>query len=80
MGRRFAARLGIDTRLDGTASADDKPDPSSGGFVGYLSPQLVVSPATDLLVQVGAHFPVVQALRGFHREGAILAVGATYDF
>lgn len=80
VGRRFAARLGIDTRLDGTASADDKPDPSSGGFVGYLSPQLVVSPTTDLILQAGAHFPVVQALRGFHREGAILALGATYDF
>jgi hypothetical protein len=80
VGRRFAARLGIDTRLDGTAAADDKPDPNSGGFVGYLSPQLVVSPATDLILLVGAHFPLVQALQGFHREGAILSLGATYDF
>ncbi len=79
--RAFAARLGAATRLDQagetTSGADD---PSSGGFVGYTSAELVLSPAADVLVTVGAFFPVVQALRGDHREHAIGTFGVTYDF
>src|SRR6202042_2123642 len=49
IGRLFASRLGVDTRLDGTCEAYGKPDPNSGGFVAYLSPELVLSPVTDLI-------------------------------
>jgi hypothetical protein len=38
VGRKFAARFGLDTRLDASAEANGKPDPNSGGFVAYLSP------------------------------------------
>lgn len=79
IGRAFAARLGLDTRLDSNASAGEKVDPNSGGFIGYVSPELVLSPVNDLLFVVGAHFPAVQALRGHHREGALLSFGVTYD-
>lgn len=78
--RAFALRFGLDTRLDSSADQNGVSDPNSGGFVGYVSPELVLSPVTDLVLQVGAHFPVLQALRGYHREGPILALGALYDF
>jgi hypothetical protein len=78
---RIAARIGFETRLDATAeTVGGATDPNSGGFVGYVAPEVVVSPATDLLLHVGAHFPAIQALQGFHRERTIVGVGATYDF
>ncbi|MFO0757220.1 MAG: hypothetical protein U0359_12065 [Byssovorax sp.] len=77
--RVFAARLGVDTRLDTSADRDGKPDPDTGGFIGYLKPELVLSPVTDLVFQVSATFPVIQALHGNHHEGSILALGVSYD-
>ncbi len=78
--RSFALRFGLDTRLDSSAELNGASDPNTGGFVGHVSPELVLSPVTDLVLHAGAHFPVVQALRGYHREGPILALGALYDF
>jgi hypothetical protein len=80
IGRVFASRIGIDTRLDGSCEAYGKPDPNSGGFVGYLSPELVVSPVTDLLLTATVRVPAVQAFHGYHHEGAIAGLGLTYDF
>ncbi len=80
VGRVFAARIGLDTRLDASGELNGKSDPNSGGFIAYLSPAIVVSPVTDLLLTAGAYAPFGQALRGFHHEGTIAALGATYDF
>jgi hypothetical protein len=80
VGRAFAARIGLDTRLDASGDADGKSDPNSGGFVAYLSPALIVSPVTDLLLTAGVYAPFGQALQGYHREGTIAALGVTYDF
>lgn len=80
VGRGFAARIGLDTRLDDSGELNGQPDPNSGGFVAYLSPGLVVSPVTDLLLSAGAYFPFAQALKGYHHEDAIGALGVTYDF
>jgi hypothetical protein len=80
VGRAFAARIGIDTRLDGSGDTNGKPDPNSGGFVAYLSPALVVSPVVDLLLAAGAHVPFGQALQGRHHESTIAALSVTYDF
>ena len=77
--RRVATRLGFDVRLESSAAGDKQSDPNAGGFIGYLSPEVVVSPMTDLLVIAGARFPVVQALRGDHREDAIASLGVAYD-
>jgi hypothetical protein len=77
--RSFALRFGLDTRLESSADQDGKPDPNTGGFAGYVSPEVVVSPVRDLVLQVGAHFPVLQAFRGYHREETILALGVIYD-
>ncbi len=80
VGQKFAARLGLDTRLDGSGELNGQPDPNSGGFIAYLSPGLVLSPVTDLLLSVGAYFPFAQVLQGYHHEDAIAALGVTYDF
>lgn len=77
--RAIAARLGFDARLESSAANDARADPNAGGFVGYVSPEILVSPKTDLVLVVGARFPVVQALRGLHREGPIVSIGAAYD-
>jgi hypothetical protein len=75
-----ATRVGFSTRLDAAGERDGQPDPSSGGLMGFVSTELVVSPVTDWVFLAGAYFPALQALRGGHREGTILALGATYDF
>lgn len=78
---RFAGRLGVFTRLDASGElAPGVDDPSSGGFVAYLTSELVFSPLTDFVVTIGAFFPVIEALRGVHRESAIAALTVAYDF
>jgi hypothetical protein len=79
--RWLGARAGLQGRLDGGGLlADGESDPSSGGFVGYVSADALVSPATDLVLSVGGMVPVVQAWRGEHHEEPILAASAAYDF
>jgi hypothetical protein len=80
VGRAFAARVGLDTRLEGTSETKGAPDPNSGGFVAYLSPALVVSPVEDLLVGAGVHAPFAQAFHGYHHESTIGVVSVYYDF
>lgn len=73
-------RLGLDGRVDGRALEDGRPDRDSGGFIGYVSPELVFSPALDLTVAAVVRLPVVQQLEGFHREGRILGLTVARDF
>jgi hypothetical protein len=80
LGRAVATRVGFSTRLDAAGEVNGQPDPSSGGLMGFVSTELVLSPVTDWVFLAGGYFPAVQALRGGHREGSILALGATYDF
>ncbi|HEY5243063.1 MAG TPA: hypothetical protein VIJ22_16400 [Polyangiaceae bacterium] len=77
----LGARGGAQGRLDGGGLlADGASDPSSGGFVGYVSADALVRPAMDLVLSLGGMVPVVQAWRGEHHEGPILAASAAYDF
>jgi hypothetical protein len=78
---RFASRLGVSTRLETPGElAPDRADPNSGGFVGYVTSELVMSPATDVVITLGGSFPVVQALNGSHHEGAVASATAGFDF
>lgn len=77
--RVIATRLGLDGRLESSAVTDRTSDPNAGGFIGYVSPEIVVSPKSDLVLIVGARFPALQALRGAHREDTIVSIGAAYD-
>jgi hypothetical protein len=79
--RSLATRFGVRTRLDSTGEiAPNAPDLNSGGFVGYVTSDIVVSPAEDVVVSVGAAFPVLQAWLGEHRETAIASAQVAYDF
>ncbi|AKU95470.1 hypothetical protein AKJ09_02134 [Labilithrix luteola] len=76
----LALRLGVDTRLDARSYEDGRPERDSSGFIGFVSPEVIVSPLMDLLVVVSVRLPVVQALAGYHHEGAVLGLGFAYDF
>jgi hypothetical protein len=75
----FAFRLGVDARYDARAKDDGMLDPNFGGFIGFVSPALLLSPKTDLLLDFTIRIPVVNRLRGSHHEGPILSAGLVYD-
>jgi len=77
---RFAARLGAITRfeLEG-ANGQGSGDGVSGGFVGYLAPELAVRPAMDVALTLGMSVPVAQALGGGQRESVVFAGGLSWD-
>ncbi len=74
-----ALRLGLDGRLDGKAIEDGAQERDSGGFIGFASPELLLSPGQDWMVLLSARLPVIQGLSGFHREGPIWSVGLAKD-
>ncbi len=77
----LGARAGAQARLDGSGTlASGDPDPSSGGLVAYASADALVRPLPDLVLTLGGLVPVVQAWRGQHHEGPVLAAAAAYDF
>ena len=77
----FAGRMGVFARVDAdgelTGGIDDA---NAGGFIGYATADVVVSPAQDLILTAGVLVPVANALRGDHHESAIVALTAVYDF
>lgn len=75
----LAPRFGVDTRLDAHAYEDGRPERDSSGFIAFLSPELLLSPTTDLLVVLSLRLPVMQALAGYHHEGPTAGVALAYD-
>lgn len=77
---RFAARLTTVARyeLEG-ANGDGRGDGISGGFVGYLAPEVVVRPTMDLALTLGMSAPVVQALGGNQRESVVFSAGLAWE-
>lgn len=76
----LAVRGGVDTRIDAHATEDGLPEEDSGGFIGFVSPEVLVQPATDLLLVASVRIPTIDALAGHHDEGVIAGVAAAYDF
>ncbi len=72
-------RAGIETRLDERLQEATGPDPHSGGFVGFASMGLVLSPTDDLVVEGSIQIPAIAALHGSHKESPAFLVGASYD-
>lgn len=73
-------RGGVDVRLDARATEDGRPEEDSGGFVGFLSPEVLVQPVTDLLFVASVRIPTVNLLVGDHDEGVIASLAAAVDF
>lgn len=78
--KAFALRLGVDTRVDARATEDGRPEEDSGGFIGFLSPEALLSPGMDVTVIGSARIPVLNALEGDHDESVILSVAVAVDF
>jgi hypothetical protein len=79
LGMSLAARFGIDTRVDGKAFENGEAERDSGGWITYASPELLVSPATDLLVVLSLRLPVLARLDGFHQESLVAGLGLAWD-
>jgi hypothetical protein len=76
----IATRLGVAARVDGGGErAPDVRDPDSGGAVAYLTPAIVLSPVSDLVLSATAYVPALQAFAGAHHESTIFALSAAYD-
>jgi hypothetical protein len=79
--RTIAFRAGPVARLDVagelTNGADDA---NSGGVIVYAAGSVVVTPFTDFTIEAGEFVPVLERLRGEHREGAIAALTIGWDF
>ncbi|HXU82704.1 MAG TPA: transporter [Polyangia bacterium] len=75
-----AIRLAIDSRLDSQAREGGFPERHSGGFIAFASPEILVSPATDLVVSAWARLAFVNALAGRQQEPFVLGAGVGYDF
>ena len=76
----LAFQLAYDSRYSRKDTFFDIDDPDSGGYIGYVSPGLVYSIKTDLLLFANIKLPVVDNLNGNHEEGTIINFGVTYDF
>jgi hypothetical protein len=78
-GTRLALQLAADTRLETVADTHGEPEPQGGGFIGFLSPDVLFSPTQDLVVQFGVRVPVLNLLRGRVKQTPILQASLAYD-
>ncbi len=76
---RWAVRLAADTRLEASSDLDGVTDPNGRGFIGFLSPDVLYSPTTDVVVQVGVRVPVINLLSGRVQQTPILQAAVAYD-
>lgn len=78
--KSFAMRTALNGRLDAAGDIGGQVDPRSGGASIFVAPELVTSPIEDLVVSVGAAFPLVQETRGHRVTAPIALVGIGWDF
>lgn len=76
----FAVRVNADTRFDLKAYENGDAEADSGGAVLFVSPEVLVTPFTDLTLFAAFRYPVVNALLGQHKEGPVINAGVAYDF
>ncbi len=76
----LALRLSFDTRAERASTIAGEIEPDSGGFIAYVSPEVVYSPMMDLMLRAVVRLPAIDALIGEHDEGPMFVLGAAYDF
>ena len=69
----------MDARVDQAVEERGAVDPHSGGVATAVSPELVLSPAEDLVLRAVVMLPAYRRMNGAHDEGVGLLVGAAYD-
>ncbi|WP_224244570.1 transporter [Hyalangium gracile] len=75
---RWALHLAVDTRLEAVRNVRGVHDPIGSGFIGFLSPDVLFSPTTDAVVQLGVRVPVLNLLRQT-RQTPIFQAAVAYD-
>ncbi len=80
LGIDLAVRLAGEWRWTGRERLDGELDRDSGGWVLFATPALLWSFAQDGSAQCSVRWPVVNALRGGHREGPTVMLGVSFDF
>lgn len=76
---RVGVQLGGLLRVDDAPRLDGRSLPEGAGAILFVSPGLVASPATDLVLSAVVRIPIVQALSGAHREGVVAELGVAVD-
>jgi hypothetical protein len=76
----MAVRLGIDGRLDGHTVAGGNVDPDTGGAAAFVSPALLVTPVTDVVIFALVRVPTLDFLAGQQSQGPVVSAGVVYDF
>jgi hypothetical protein len=80
LGTRWALRLAVDARWEAAAEElDGTPDTLGSGLLAYASPDLIFSPAEDLVLQVGVRMPFLALTPDPFRPGPMLAVSVAFD-
>jgi hypothetical protein len=78
--RILATRLSVHGRLDGTGELAGEVVRASGGASVHVAPELVVSPTQDVVLALGASFPLVQEMRGYRATTPVLLASVGVDF
>jgi len=79
--RAVGARVALLGRLDGAGERrDGEVDRRSGGGAAHLSTEIVLAPVADVVLALGASFPVVQAMRGYRSTQPVLLASLGVDF
>ncbi|XXF81341.1 transporter [Myxococcaceae bacterium GXIMD 01537] len=76
---RWAVRLALDGRLESWSDTNGVRDPNGRGFIGYLSPDVLFTPATDVVLQAGVRVPVLDFLSGQVSTTPIFQAAVAYD-
>jgi hypothetical protein len=77
---KVALRWGVQAKLEASTESNGVDDPNSGGFLGFITTELVIAPADRWTCSVGGYFPALQLLRGAHRQGTIGGASVAYSF
>jgi hypothetical protein len=74
----WALHLAADTRLEGASDTQGERDTTGSGFIGFLSPDVLFSPTSDTLVQLGVRVPVLNLL-SHSRQTPIVQAAVAFD-
>lgn len=78
LSRTVVAQGSLDLRSAGHDTYDGHPDETSGGFAGFVSPSLSLSPAANLVIDAGAQIPVRPPDPPHHRERAVFTLALSW--
>jgi hypothetical protein len=76
----LAFQLGLDTRWSKKHHYSGEEDPNSGGFIGFVTPGIIIHLAEDLLLHFTVQVPTIENLNGDHEEETTFQMGFVYDF